>query len=468
MSKTPPSQNRLNYLVQLIQRVMSAEMTQEQYWVEVLRYNYSSEERNQAGDLFKAKAARQVNSQPSPAAPRRETVTNPIAGPVSTPDWELSSEVHALGQKIAEVSTRFRQKITYVPERSRKSLRVKRLVFKPEPDTDASKIPALRYNFVAHAKLQSEASILIVPGGIEIHDPLTGEDWDRPVFKSYMRLLAEEEKIFPKNGFSFTAGLDLDGNPLKKDNVVGLMVSGATGGGKSQFLRQLTSELCLNHKPSHLKFALFDVQPSTFLGFEHSAWNFQPPCMSANHYEQGMTSVLEVVAAREKLFGEQGFSSIDQWHRERPHDAPCRVVLIVDEFGETVARLGFKAANAALTSLARVARKYGFSFVIATQTPEKSDFDPALLRALSDRVVFKAADMGASYVAFGYNDDAAMFLQGKGDGFLKAGTTPIRFQAFSMGEDDGKRQIENINNWGDHLYGPPDVSDPWEAPCVTA
>lgn len=467
----PPSStaNRLNYLVQLMQRFMGKQITQQQYWDEIARYGYSDEEITASVTIFKELASRQATAQNTRAVPKRETVTDPIAGPVTTPDGTLSSEVHALGQKIAEVSTRFKQKITYVPEKSRKSIRVKRLFFAPEPDTDLSKIPSLRYNFVGHAGLQSEASILIVPGGVEIHDPLTGADWERPEFKRYMQpLLKEEEKKFPRNGFSCTAGIGLDGNPLGKDNIVGLMVSGATGGGKSQFLRQLTSELCLKHKPAHLKFALFDVQPSTFLGFEQSTWNFQPPCMSANAYEQGMTSLLEEVAIREKRFGKQGFSSIDQWYQERPEDAPCRVVIIVDEFGETVARLGFKTANQCLTSLARVSRKYGFSIVLATQTPEKTDFEPALLRALSDRIVFKAADMGASYVAFGYNEDAAMFLLGKGDGFLKNGNTPIRFQAFSMGEDDGKSQIEKINAWGDHLYGPPEVSDLWEDSCVTA
>ncbi len=467
MPSPPP--NRLNYLVQLMQRAIAKKITQEQYWAEIARYEYTEEDLQAALNQFKAIASEQATMQDKRVAPR-ETVTDPIAGPSSTPDWALSSEVHALGQKIAEVSTRFKQQITYVPERSLKSIRVKRLFFAPEPDTDLGKIPPLRHNFVGHAGLQATASILIVPGGVEIHDPLTGNEWERPEFKRYMQpLLTEEEKTFPEHGFSCKVGLDLDGNPLRKHNIIGLMVSGRKGSGKSQFLRQLTSELCLKHKPQHLKLALFDIQGSTFLGFEHSRWNFQPPCSDEHSYEAAMEALLAEAKRRENLFRQERVSSIEQWNRIYPQNPLCRIVVIVDEFGETVSRLGVKKTNHAPASLSRANRKHGFDLVLATPTPDKNDFHPDLLRGLPDRIVFQAADIGASYVAFGYNEDAGVFLLGKGDGFLKAGNTPIRFQGFWMGEDDGASQIEKINAWGDHLYGPPEkVSDPWEEPCATA
>jgi DNA anti-recombination protein RmuC len=137
MASTLP--NRLNYLVQLMQRAIAKKITQEQYWADIARYEYSEEELQAALNQFKAIASEQATVQNKRVASKRETVTDPIAGPVSTPDWALSSEVHALGQKIAEVSTRFKQQITYVPERSLKSIRVKRLFFAPEPDTDLGK-----------------------------------------------------------------------------------------------------------------------------------------------------------------------------------------------------------------------------------------------------------------------------------------------------------------------------------------
>lgn len=412
----------------------------------IARLQYSDAERNAAWQEFSRQPGQ---APPQSQRPQRPKVVapNPLdIGKMPAPDDSLKDETHQLGIKIAEVATQFKVPLTYNPGRSRKSIRVKRLFFQPQNiSTDLTKVGGLRSNFVGHAGMQPQASILVVPGGVEIHDPIPGDEWERPHFKRY--IAKPESMLIPQNGFTYTVGVDLNGKPLTKSEVIGLLISGAKGSGKSQHLRSLLCELSLRYDPRYLQFALFDVCGATFQDFEDSLRLWQSPCLDSQSYEAKMERVFKEALQRERLFTKHGVPHIEAWNRKYPNNPLPRILVAIEEFGETVSRIGKETANKYPAAMSRANRKQGIDFVVATQIPNQDDFDSDLLRNLSDRTVFKCSDIGASYIAFGYNDDAGVSLQGKGDGFLKDGSTPIRFQSLYLGDDDGMMLVKQIKNW---------------------
>ncbi|MCU0552547.1 MAG: hypothetical protein MUC48_24710 [Leptolyngbya sp. Prado105] len=455
---------RLNYLLIRLDALSKSNQPQTEtinFQSAIARLQYSDTERQSALKQFN-RSAPQAAPVPQRRQPVRATVAapNPLdIGKAPAPDDRLKDETHQLGLKIAEVATQFKVPLVYNPERSRKSIRVKRLFFQPQATTDLTKVGGLRSNFVGHAGMSPQASILVVPGGVEIHDPIPGDEWERPHFKRYVA--KPESTLIPQNGFTYTVGVDLNGKALIKNEVIGLLISGAKKSGKSQHFRSLLCELCLKYEPRYLQFALFDVCGATFQDFEGSPWLWQSPCLDSQSYEKKMEAVFKEALNREQIFAKHNVPHIEAWNRKFPDKPLPRIIVAIEEFGETVSRVGHGIANNRPAAMSRANRKQGIDFVIATQIPNQDDFDSDLLRNLFDRVVFQCADIGASYIAFGYNDDAGVSLQGKGDGFLKDGSAPIRFQSLYLGDDDGLMLVKQINTWGSSTYGAPEM-DVWD------
>lgn len=453
---------RLDYLlIRLAQLSKSGGQVEiSNFQTAIARLEYSDDERKIALQEFNRQSPQPTPSPQSRPQSQRPKVAapNPLdIGKLPAPDDRLKDETHQLGVKIAEVATQFKIPLVYEPERSRKSIRVKRLFFKPDIVTDLSKVGGLRSNFVGHAGMQPQASILVVPGGVEIHDPIPGDEWERPHFKRYVQKTTESKPI--ENGFSYTVGVDLDGKALVKSNIIGLLISGVTGSGKSYHGRSMLNELSLRYSPRHLQLALFDVCGLTYKDFGDSPWLFQPPCLAPKDYESRMKALWDEVQNREKLFTDSG--SIEQWNREYPDKPVPHILMLIEEHAETVARVGWELANKIPASISRIGRKLGFCFVVTTQVPKKEDFDEDLLRNLFDRVCFQAADIGASYTGFGYNEGCATQLQMQGDGYLKSGSAPIRFQSLYLGDDGGKFFTQQIHSWGSSTYGTPEP-DVWD------
>lgn len=487
---------RLDYLVVRMAIAEQQPNTRAELAIVSDRLHYTPQEHQQAAQNF------QRLKQPAKATRPKTNVVpiNPLdLGKLPTPSDRLSDEVHSLGRKVALVAEKRGLPLAYVPDRSRKSIRVKRLFFQPAENADLTKVAALRLNLIGHAGLQPSASILVVPGGVEIHDPIPGEEWEKPHFKTY---IAKEKKtdsdesihkgndffvyrrkdgelihvdqagfvtLVPENGFAYTIGIDLDGQPILKKNVIGLLIPGYKGSGKSHHLRSLIAELSMKYHPKYLQFALFDVCGATFKDFVDSPWQWQLPCLEEKSYEGLMVNLAKEAKRREVLFRENGVGSIEEWNSTFWDKPLPRIVVCVEEFGETVYRITKSVANKVPASLSRANRKQGFDIVIATQIPQREDFDDDLLRNLADRVIFLAADMGASYISFGYNEDCAVNLQGSGDGYLKSGSNPIRFQSLFLGDHNGKALVAYLNQWGKALYGEPEpeVDDFWRDDAPT-
>ena len=440
------------------------------------RLQYTPQEHQQASFQYErlmgqSSPPRAVQKQPvvAPiqpvAAPKSNVLQmNPLdIGKMDLPSGDLADEIHVFGESLAAIAGRFKLPLEYDREKSRKSIRVQRLSFRPqmpknvdEALTDVSKILKMKENFVCYGGLKNEATILIVNGGIEIHNPIPGDEWERPHFKAFIKqTVPNPGSQIPEGGVEYTPGVDLDGKALTKRGVEGIIISGRKRSGKTQHLLSFLTETSLRYNPKYVKLALFDVCGNSLMWFEKSPWLFQPVCLDVDTYEDYLLRVQEEAHRREDLFRKHKVSSIEQWNRKFPDNPLFRIVVVVEEFAETCARLGSEIANAILASLAQANGKHGIDIVLATQVVDPELFDSGLLKNLSDRVVFAAATAGASTQAFGYPESAGRTLLGKGDGFLRDGDTPIRLQSLYMGDDDGESLIQQINYWGEKLYGKP-------------
>lgn len=185
---------------------------------------------------------------------------------------------------------------------------------------------------------------------------------------------------------------------------------GATGSGKSEFLRTLTLGLIATHSPDELNLILVDFKGgATFLGFEQ-----------ANHVAAVITNLAQeahlVARMHDALAGEltrrQGllraagnFSGISDYQRARAMGADLlplpALVIVVDEFSELLSQHPDFAEL--FVAIGRLGRSLGVHLLLASQR-----LDEGRLRGLdthlSYRVCLKTFSAAESRAAIGVTD----------------------------------------------------------------
>lgn len=233
-------------------------------------------------------------------------------------------------------------------------------------------------------------------------------------------------------------GLADDGTPVWLDlkeaadhgmGPHGLCV-GATGSGKSEFLRTLTLGLIATHPPETLNLILVDFKGgATFLGFERAAHVSAVITNLADeaHLVARMRDALAgEMHRRQQLLRETGAANIGEHRRLRPQGALPALVVVVDEFAELLtAHPDFAEL---FLAIGRVGRSLGMHLLLASQR-----LDEGRLRGLdthlSYRICLKTFSASESRAVLGV-PDAHHLPAAPGSAYLKtADGAMTRFHA---------------------------------------
>lgn len=242
----------------------------------------------------------------------------------------------------------------------------------------------------------------------------------------------------PRDHLRVPIGFAEDGAPvwldLKEAAQQGMgphgLCVGATGSGKSEFLRTLTLGLIASHPPEELNLVLVDFKGgATFLGLERAAHVSAVITNLADeaHLVARMRDALAgEVHRRQQLLREAGVAGIGDYRRlGRPVPLPA-LVLVVDEFAELLtAHPDFAEL---FLAIGRVGRSLGMHLLLASQR-----LDEGRLRGLdthlSYRICLKTFSANESRAVLGVAD-AYQLPAAPGAAYLKtADGAMTRFHA---------------------------------------
>ena len=215
-----------------------------------------------------------------------------------------------------------------------------------------------------------------------------------------------------------------------------LLVSGATGGGKSVFFR--STILSLLKSSPHIQVYLLDLKR----GVEVKEFSSLPNVKTAKH-EQEATHILGLLVQemhrRYKLLEKNGHKYIDP-----KRDKLDLIVVGIDEAAVLFRKKSNAEANGYMSELARLARAAGIHLVPATQKPVKDAIDTEILDNLSGRMTFRMVSSAASNVAMGGNL-ARKLPPVKGRAMWTNGSEHKEVQAPYVDDELVKNEIEEIN-----------------------
>lgn len=247
----------------------------------------------------------------------------------------------------------------------------------------------------------------------------------------------------PRERLRVPIGITPNGQPLELDikeaaeggmGPHGLCI-GATGSGKSEFLRTLVLSLVTSHSPEALNLVLVDFKGgATFLGFEGLAHvaaiitNLEDELTLVDRMRDALAG--EMNRRQELLRSAGNFSKVSEYEHARANGADLEplpaLFVIVDEFSELLAQ---KPDFAELfVMIGRLGRSLHMHLLLASQRLEEGKLR-GLDSHLSYRIGLKTFSAGESRSVLGV-PDAYHLPSVPGSAFLKCDSSePTRFNA---------------------------------------
>jgi type VII secretion protein EccCb len=248
--------------------------------------------------------------------------------------------------------------------------------------------------------------------------------------------------------------------PLRVDFPMGhAVVFGASGRGKTTFVRTIISSLALTHSPNDLHIYILD-----FGGRALSVFGDLPHvgAIITSEEEERVMRVLrkvnDVIEKRQMLFSDAKVNNLDSYNRNHPDKKLPAVLVVMDNFAEF--REYYEGLLGPFISLVREGRAYGVHFLITADVTNA--LTGKLFNLITERYTLKLSDATeySSVVGRGVPADLSNV---PGRGFVRVGNMPLEFQTaltFNPDENDpdnmaklSKMSMRMHELWGDQWTG---------------
>jgi type VII secretion protein EccCb len=237
------------------------------------------------------------------------------------------------------------------------------------------------------------------------------------------------------------------------------VVFGASGRGKTTFLRTIITSLALTHSPDELHIYILD-----FGGRALTILRDLPHVGAVITSEEeervlrALRKVNDIIDYRQVLFSEAKINSLDSYNLNHPEKPLPAVLVVIDNFAEF--KEYYDGLMGPLISLVRESRAYGVHFLFSADLP--NSLTGKLFSLVTERFTLKLSDPGeySEIVGRGVPADLSPV---PGRGYVRVGNMPLEFQTAltftpQEGDLDGFNKINKMcmdmkEIWGNQWKG---------------
>jgi len=235
-------------------------------------------------------------------------------------------------------------------------------------------------------------------------------------------------------------GINEKGEPFydKIESTPHMLIGGATGSGKTQFINALLTTIVKNTSPEEIRLILIDPKCVEFRAYNSAPQMLCPVITSGKEAVNALNYALNEMESRYTLFERAGIRSIVDYNRTAENKLP-RIVIAIDEISDLYLFSKSVVENAILR-LTQKARAAGIHLIISAQ--DSSALPASITANIPTRAVFRTPSSTASIKLLGSR--GADLLCGKGDMLYKgsAQDRPVRLQAPFVTEDEINSVVE--------------------------
>lgn len=238
---------------------------------------------------------------------------------------------------------------------------------------------------------------------------------------------------------SFPIGVGVNNEMLFADfadsNMAHALVAGASGSGKSEFLKSLVGSLLKKNSPETLKLSLIDPKILTFGSLKASPFLAEPVIHDVTEAIACLEKAVHEMENRYKQLAEEGFKDLSSRIKAERKDIPFYIILF-DEFADLVLQ-GKKEKEVFEKLVARLAAKgraAGIHLVLATQRPDRNIVTGIVKANLPLKICMKVTTATNSKIILDHT--GGELLLGRGDLLCDRGKGIERAQSLYISQDE--------------------------------
>lgn len=312
--------------------------------------------------------------------------------------------------------------------------------------------------------LSDDLSLALATSDIRIEAPIPGKSHvgievpnSQKEVVGLKEMIASEEFMKSTKELPFVLGKSISGLPKVSaiEKMPHLLVSGATGSGKSVCINTIIMSILYKHSPDEVKLLLIDpkiVELSIYNGIPHL---IMPVITDPKKASSSLFWAIREMERRYKLFEEnhvrdissyRDLSEIDENIEKIPY-----VVIIIDELSDLMMTAASEVEDY-ITRLAQKSRACGIHLIIATQRPTVDVITGTIKANIPSRIAFAVTSQIDSRTILDMS--GAETLLGKGDMLFSPSDAmkPMRIQGAFVSDSEVLRVVNYIKQTREEEY----------------
>ena len=257
-------------------------------------------------------------------------------------------------------------------------------------------------------------------------------------------MISSEKFTHSQSADTVCIGKDLTGGDIVTDftKLGNLLITGATGMGKSVVIENIITSILFKAKPHEVKLVLADPKQVEFARYKNLPHLYMPIIYQENKAVEAIKALTEEMNSRFKLFEDNNKRNFNAYNDNAIEKLP-RIIVIFDEIADFVIEDSYEFEDSILALLEK-AHYAGIHLVLATQRVNSMVVTERISANIRSRICLKVSRASDSTVGLLF--DGGEKLLGHGDMlFTQANSfSPIRIQAPFISGEESKALIEYV------------------------
>lgn len=312
--------------------------------------------------------------------------------------------------------------------------------------------------------LSDDLALALATSGIRILAPIPGKSHvgievpnDKKEVVGLKEILSSENFVKSKYTIPFAMGKSISGDVEVSaiEKMPHLLVSGATGSGKSVCINTIIMSILYKHSPNVVKLLLVDpkvVELSIYNGIPHL---IMPVITDPKKASSSLFWAISEMEKRYKLFEKNHVRDIVGYKKAQESDDSMEnlpyIVIIIDELADLMMTVGAEVEDY-ITRLAQKSRACGIHLIIATQRPTVDVITGTIKANIPSRISFAVTSQIDSRTIL--DAQGAEKLLGKGDMLYASSDSmrPTRIQGAFVSDDEVISVVREIKEGNETNY----------------
>ncbi|MDU2557729.1 MAG: DNA translocase FtsK [Anaerococcus prevotii] len=312
--------------------------------------------------------------------------------------------------------------------------------------------------------LSDDLALALATSGIRILAPILGKSHvgievpnEKKEVVGLKEILSSENFVKSKYTIPFAMGKSISGDVEVSaiEKMPHLLVSGATGSGKSVCINTIIMSILYKHSPNDVKLLLVDpkvVELSIYNGIPHL---IMPVITDPKKASSSLFWAISEMEKRYKLFEKNHVRDIVGYKKAQESDDSMEnlpyIVIIIDELADLMMTVGAEVEDY-ITRLAQKSRACGIHLIIATQRPTVDVITGTIKANIPSRISFAVTSQIDSRTIL--DAQGAEKLLGKGDMLYASSDSmrPTRIQGAFVSDDEVISVVREIKEGNETNY----------------